>query len=54
MLPVKYLTNTFQEEMAQLCTPGVDNSIWVLSTEYNELSKFNIQTRQLSKDLSIH
>lgn len=45
--PVVYDLETFDMGYAWLVTPGVDNSIWVLSSNFNELRKYNIQTKQL-------
>lgn len=50
-----YNLSQYESSLAWLCTPGVDNSIWTLNIGYNELRKYNEQTRQLqlSTPLSI-
>jgi hypothetical protein len=45
--PVKYELRDFDNSLVSLCTPGVDNSLWVLNTDYNELRKYDLQTRRL-------
>lgn len=42
-----YSLNTYESELSWLCSPGVDNSLWVLNVGYNELRKYNDQTSQL-------
>lgn len=44
--PISYELSAFNINYAWLTTPGVDNSIWIVSTNYNELRKYNLQTRQ--------
>lgn len=45
--PANYELHSFQSDLAWLTAPGQDNSIWVLSSTYNELRKYNIQTKEL-------
>lgn len=45
--PVTYEVSNFQSDLAWLVTPGTDNSIWILASTFNELRKFNIQTKAL-------
>ncbi len=45
--PVMYELSDFYSGLATLCAPGLDNSLWVLSTNFSELKKFDIQTRRL-------
>lgn len=45
--PIEYDLSAFNIEYAWLAAPGIDNSIWILSTDFNELRKYNIQTKQL-------
>jgi|GEM_PF-1359437 len=45
--PIRYEIGDFENDLATLCTPGIDNSVWILSTAYNELRKYNTQTKQL-------
>ena len=42
-----YDLSEYSSELINECTPGVDNSLWVLSSSYNELRKYNLQTKQL-------
>lgn len=45
--PADYNLSDFGVQYAWLAAPGIDNSIWMLSTDYNELKKYDLQTRQL-------
>ena len=42
-----YDISEYSDELVYECTPGIDNSIWVLTSSYNELRKYNLQTKQL-------
>ncbi len=42
-----YDLSEFSSELVNACTPGLDNSLWVLGSSYNELRKYNLQTQQL-------
>lgn len=44
----------FTEDLIWRCTPGTDNSLWVLSTAYHELRKYNLQTGTLLTALPLH
>ena len=42
-----YDISDYSAELVYKCTPGIDNSLWVLTSSYNELRKYNLQTKQL-------
>lgn len=42
-----YDLSEYSDELVYECTPGVDNSLWVLTSSYNELRKYNLQTKRL-------
>ena len=42
-----YDLSEYSDELANECTPGIDNSLWILSSSFNELRKYNLQTKQL-------
>lgn len=41
--PITYSLADYQRPLVTLCAPGIDNSVWALSADYNELRKYNIQ-----------
>ncbi|RED99529.1 hypothetical protein [Marinoscillum furvescens] len=38
---------SYTHDLIWQCSPGIDNSLWALSTAYHELRKYNLQTREL-------
>ena len=54
--PITYSLSDYQRNLVTLCAPGIDNSVWVLSADYNELRKYNIQNSNvlLSNPLQIN
>lgn len=42
-----YELSEYSDGLISQCTPGVDNSLWALSTSYNELRKYNQHNKQL-------
>lgn len=52
--PVDYELRDFDLGYAWLVAPGVDNSIWTLSTDYNELRKYEVQSKQLILSTPLH
>ncbi|MEQ8470951.1 MAG: hypothetical protein RIC35_07195 [Marinoscillum sp.] len=42
-----YDISEYSKDLINQCTPGVDNSLWMLSASYNELRKYNQQSKQL-------
>lgn len=45
--PQLYQITDYTEGLVSIATPGLDNSIWILTTGFNELKKYNIQNRRL-------